>query len=113
MHLKCKLNTTPANGTSAADYTPCRATTVHFTTVCNRSSMLFPRLDLGFGHSVMIVDKHLSDFSCLGTHRLVESEKLSNTIFAHWTSGQILHYLNCGFSPLLSSPCFFLHPVRT
>lgn len=38
---------------------------------------------IGFSHiavSAMMADKHLGDFSRLGTHGLAESEKRTNTI---------------------------------
>ena len=42
--------------------------------------------------SAMMVDKHLGDFSCPGTHWLAGSEKRRQHLFANGTSGQVLHY---------------------
>ena len=50
---------------------------------------------IGFSHSTVsaiIVDKHLGDFSCLGTHWLAGSEKRRQHHFANGTSGQVQDY---------------------
>ena len=48
-----------------------------------------------FGHYAIrgeVASKHLGDFSCLGTHWLISSEKLRQHIFANGSIGQVQDY---------------------
>ena len=48
---------------------------------------------IGFDHSVIratLFEKHLGDFSCLGTHLLSCSEKFPQHHFANGSTGQVL-----------------------
>ena len=54
---------------------------------------------LWFGYYAIrdrVAIKHLGDFSCLGTHWFISSEKLRQHHFANGYIGQVQYYCACG-----------------
>ena len=70
-------------------------------TLTNKKHKIFKMDDGGhfwFGYYAIrdrVAIKHIGDFSCLGTHWLISSEKLRQHLFANGSIGQAQYYIAC------------------